>query len=123
VTTSINYNFNDLVTANTSAWGPGIGINKLFFDKKLRTFISYAYNTSKTGSVNNGNFTNYRIGGAYNFKKQHNFNISALYQQRTIKGVNVSSKNKNIYALTFGYAYNFSLLKPPTQSKAIKQAD
>jgi hypothetical protein len=123
ITTSINYNFNEFSAANTSAWGPGIGINKLFFNKKLRTFLSYSYNTSKTGNVNNGNITNYRIGGGYSFKKQHNFNISVLYQKRNMESLNVKSGNKEVYAITFGYAYNFSLLKTSASKKAKKETD
>lgn len=117
ITTSLNFNFNEFTAANTTAWGPCISINKLFFERKLRTFFSYSYNTSKTGEMNNGNFMNYRIGGSCSFNKQHNFNLSALYQVRTVESLNIKTNTKEVYAFTFGYSYNFSLLKNKTKAK------
>jgi hypothetical protein len=109
ITTSLNYNRNEITEANSSTWGPSVTVGKMLLDKKMRTNFSYAYNTSYTGNASTGNVMNFRIGAAYTVKKHHNFNLSMLYQLRQRKGIETETKNYNTTTITFAYVYNFSL--------------
>ncbi len=114
ISSSINFNRNNLAEINTTTWGPSINISKLLLDKTLRTSLNFAFNTSRTGTVTNSNVFNIRAGSAYTIKKQHNFNLSLLFQTRKKPGQDITYTNSTI---SFGYAYNFNIIKPKESSK------
>lgn len=86
--------------------GPTLGISKHFFDKKLRTHFSAAYNTSFTNGKRQNQFYNLRLGGNYAWKEGHNFMLNILSLFR-----NTIQANTNDFTTTFGYSYTFGRRK------------
>lgn len=109
--TSVNYNRNEQPEAGNRTLGPVVGLSKLFFGKTLRTSLSASYNTSKTDNFPASNVFNIRMGLAYTFKKKHTFNTNVLFQQRES-----ATKSYHTLNFTFGYVYNFNLIKPRKDS-------
>ena len=105
--TSVNYNRNEVSEAGSHTLGPVIGVSKLFFDKTFRTSITTSYSTSKTENFPSSSVFNLRMGLAYTLKKQHNFNMNILSQQRKS-----AAKLYHTLNFTFGYVYNFNIIKP-----------
>jgi hypothetical protein len=123
ITASVNFNLNEATNANTSTWGPSLCINKLFYNRTLRSSFTCAYNTSTNNSISNGNIINFRLGGGYVLKKQHNINLNLLYQIRKQKGENIETSSKQSYTVTFGYTYNFNILKQHSDNKSQKETE
>ena len=109
----INLNRNEVTETNSYAYGPIFSVSKSFFEKTLRSSFSTSYNVSETGNYPASHIFNIRLGLAYLLKKQHNFNLSALYQWRD--GANAAS---SIYNLALSYAYNFNLVNIKAKNKS-----
>jgi hypothetical protein len=112
VSASCSYNYNETSdSTNNYTWGPNVNLSKLFFGKSLKTNLSCGYNTSTTNNINTGDTWNLRCGAAYTLKKQHNFNLTFLYQLRNSRGENIETRSYSTNTLTFAYVYNFQIIK------------
>jgi hypothetical protein len=108
INASINANKNDVSTIHTSAFGPTLGINKAFFDKKLRSSFSASLNRSYANGSVNSNIINFRINNSYVVKKKHNLNLSMVALNRSSATASQSSaKSFTEFTTTLGYNYNF----------------
>jgi hypothetical protein len=58
-------------TENMLMTGPVLGVNKAFFNKKMPTNLSVAYNTTFQNGKNTGDVFSLRIGGGYTYQKVH----------------------------------------------------
>lgn len=132
LTGAFNSTYNTIDTIETIIAGPTLAIVKQFFNKKLRTSFSGAYNTTSTDGTKMGDILNFRLGGNYRYKENHNFNLNLVQLFR-----NSNTQNTiNDFTTTFGYTYTFSSRKkkrrtaeiiedekrkkPPTSEKLMK---
>ncbi len=106
IAAALNVNYNTIGTNNSTTFGPSVSVRKQFFDKKLKTNSSISYNQSNNNGEKQGDVTNVRLGGAYTYKKKHNFRLNFLTQFR-----NAASSSQNFTA-TFGYNYTFDSFNP-----------
>ncbi|RZS98982.1 hypothetical protein [Aquimarina brevivitae] len=104
---AVNAAFNKVEENDALTYGPTVGVNKQFFDKKLRTGISASYNESLVNGTSQGNVMNFRASSGYIYKEKHNFNLNALALFR-----NSTTTKANDFTLTFGYTYSFDVKKP-----------
>ena len=109
ISTSVNYNRNEVPETMSTTWGPSVTLSKQFFDKTLRATLTCSYNTSTTGGENTGEIYNIRLGCGHAIKKKHKLNLGALYQIRH------TARRRETYTATFGYSYNFNIIKPKGQ--------
>ncbi len=116
ITLSYYMNRNQVTEMDSYTMGPATSISKLFFDKTLRTSLSFSYNTSTTNDVRSGETYNFRFNTAYKLKKKHNFNLSLLHQIRDYTTTGQSNISKTL-TVTFGYVYNFNLIKPKNENE------
>ncbi|MCG8697105.1 MAG: hypothetical protein MI922_03555 [Bacteroidales bacterium] len=106
ISASVNFNRNETPQAGSYTVGPSLNVSKLFLKKTLRTNLSGAYNIAHSDVGSNAQTFNIRVGTAYTIKKQHNLNLNYLFQHRSN-----ASNNNQVHNFTFGYVYNFSLIK------------
>lgn len=116
ITGAFNSTFNTIDTIKTTIMGPTIAVAKYFFDKKLRTSLSSAYNSSTTDGIQQATILNFRLGSSYRYKEKHNFNLNAIQLVRNAK---VQQVKANDFTLTFGYAYTFTSRKKKEREKQI----
>lgn len=116
ITGAFNSTFNTIDTIKTTIMGPTLAVAKYFFDKKLRTSLSSAYNSSTTDGVQQATILNFRLGSSYRYKEKHNFNLNAIQLLRNSK---VQQVKANDFTLTFGYAYAFSSRKKKERKKQV----
>ncbi len=105
ISTSINVSYSTIGTETSTTFGPILSVNKLFFEKQLRTNGSISYNQSKNNGATQSQVTNIRIGSSYSYKKKHNFSLNLLSQFR---GGTTSDQS---FTATFGYNYIFDKFK------------
>lgn len=109
---SINYSLN-LSTSEggsmqSTTIGPTVGVNKSFFDKKLRSGISTSWNGSFDSGKQNSSVFNFRVNNSYVVKKKHNLNLSMVALSRKNKNrSSAARKNFNDLTTTLGYNYTF----------------
>lgn len=108
-TASINANKNSVGVIHTSTFGPTLGVNKAFFDKKLRSSFSASLNRSYANGAMNSNIINFRITNSYVVKKKHNLNLSMVALNRAAVSALQTSGSKSFseFTTTLGYNYNF----------------
>lgn len=108
-TASINANKNNVGPIQTSMFGPTLGVNKSFFDKKLRSSFSASLNRSFANGNVNSNVINLRINNSYVVKKKHNINLSMVALNRAAMSAMLSNSTKSFseFTTTLGYNYNF----------------
>ena len=106
-TLGVNVNYSDFATGNSFTVGPSLSLSKPFFDKKLKSRLSIAYNKSFANGVAITQTTMFRAGASYIYKKEHSFNLNALFALRSKP--NQTNQKSNEFTLTFGYNYNFSI--------------
>lgn len=104
---SINLTQNTIGRENANTWGPNLSVNKQFFDKKLNSQFSLAYNQSNSVSGNSSTF-NIRTGGNYTIKKAHKFNLNLIQLIRNSETTNTLKE----FTATFGYNYSFGIKRP-----------
>ena len=107
ISAAVNSAFNKVEENDALTYGPTLGVNKQFFDKKLRTGISASYNESLVNGTSQGNVMNFRASSGYIYREKHNFNLNALALFR-----NSNNATANDFTLTFGYSYSFDVKKP-----------
>lgn len=118
ISTSLNYNRNETGEATTNTGGLVFSVSKVFFEKTLRSNLTTSYNISSSENMPGSNTFNLRMGLVYTLLKQHNINLNLLYQRR-----DNSQRIHHNYNLTFGYAYNFSIIGKKEQVKSTPLKD
>ena len=101
---ALNTSYSELGTDKNIIVGPTASLTKSFLEKKLKVNSSLSYNESINNGERQGNVTNIRVGSRYVYKKQHNFNLTGLFQLRN----SLNNSNQN-FTLTFGYTYSFGV--------------
>lgn len=98
----MNATYNTIGTNNMITAGPTVMCGKLFFDKKLRTNISAAYNISMQQKAMQQQVVSGRFNASYTMWKKHQLGLNGVMMYRTIKG-----KPGQDFSTTFTYAYSF----------------
>lgn len=106
-TLGVNVNYSDFAAGSSFTVGPSLSLSKPFLDKKLKSRLSIAYNKSFANGVAITQTTMFRAGASYIYKKEHSFNLNALFALRSKP--NQINQKSNEFTLTFGYNYNFSI--------------
>ncbi|RPD42468.1 hypothetical protein [Chitinophaga barathri] len=102
----LNANRNNSANLSSTTFGPTLGANKSFLDKKLRSSGSVSWNGSFANGQNVNKVLTARVTNAYTVKKSHSFNLSIamINRQAVTRG---NSRNMNELTSTLGYNYNF----------------
>ena len=86
--------------------GPVVGVNKSFFNKKLTTTTSLAYNFSFMDGSNTGNVYSIRIGGGYTHQKVHRLSFSFALIYKDTKTATIMPRTYE-FTGNLGYTYSF----------------
>jgi len=100
VSAAINLNQNETSVGSTRTIGPTIGANKMFWAERLKTSLSFSYNTTDRDGVKTTTAMNTRLNIGFSIRKQHNFNISALLRNSNNNGLKQKTMN-----ITAGYVW------------------
>ncbi|RPH33593.1 MAG: hypothetical protein EHM93_04735 [Bacteroidales bacterium] len=86
--------------------GPVFGVGKSFFDKKLTTSTSLAYNFSTKDGDFTGGVYSIRFGGGYSYQKAHrlNFSFAFIYKDNRMDIIKPKSYE---FTGNIGYTYSF----------------
>lgn len=106
VTVAFNYNKNQTADINATTMGPTIGVNRTFFEKKMRSAASVSMNNAYTNSTLTNRVVNLRLTGSYSLKKKHSFNLSMVALNRETKREE-GAQAFTEFTGTFGYSYRF----------------
>lgn len=105
-TTAVNINVNDSPIGQTTTWGPTLGVTKSWLENKLRGTLSSSFNKTSMDGNSLGSVLNFRLGGNYQLKEHHSFNLMFVTLRRnTNSETNANSFTE--YTTNFTYAYNF----------------
>ncbi len=107
ISTSLNFNRNEVTESRSNTWGPGVNVSKQFLEKTLRTSLSAAFNKSENRDADPSYTYNFRLNTVYNIKNNHNINANFLLQLR-----DTGVQTNNNHTITLGYVYNFSIIEP-----------
>jgi hypothetical protein len=103
---AINGNFNLSKDFSNAVIGPTISGNSVFFDKKLRSSLSFSINNSYLNKKLNTRIWNIRLMNSWTIMKKHNFNLSLITMNRKL--IDKDKTNKYIeFTATLGYSFNF----------------
>ena len=118
ITGAFNSTYNTISVNKTITLGPTLAIAKLFFDKKMRTSFSSSYNFTSTDGNRQGDVLNFRLGGSYRYKENHNLNLNIIQLFRN----STTQTNVNDFTATLGYSYTFNNRKKKRKpGKIIKE--
>ncbi len=106
ITAAFTTNYTEMPNAYNAMLGPMASVNRLFFEKTLRTSASLAWNQAYQNSSLSNTIINFRINTTYTYKKMHNFNLSLVTLYKTNK-VPISSKLTE-FTVTLGYSFSFA---------------
>jgi hypothetical protein len=99
-----HYKMDSLVNYN---YGPQLSANKGFFDKKLRTDLSYSLQCSKSGAAKTGFVNVFRITAGYNYNRHHSLSFNTNLMMRSTQPAGKErTKSKELIA-TLSYNYSF----------------
>ncbi|MBN2165628.1 MAG: hypothetical protein JW717_05075 [Marinilabiliaceae bacterium] len=98
-----NYSRNKNAPGVSETIGPVLFVRKQFFDKKMQTSLSVAWNGTYLDGSNTGKVATFRLSTGYQLKKVHQFNLALSYSDRES-----ISRNSNYFTVNFGYAYRFN---------------
>lgn len=87
--------------------GPVLGVNKSFFDKKLTTSLSIAYNSTFRNGNGTGDVFSVRIGGGYTHLKVHRINFGFSVVNKTSRN-DLSNSSQFDLAGNISYSYTIS---------------
>lgn len=111
ISVSFNTTLNKSVGMITTTLGPTAAISKSFFNKKLRTTLSSAYNTTYGDTGRTSNIINGRISASLSILKKHNINLSTMIvngQNMTTATIPETTSFTELTG-TIGYAYSFGM--------------
>jgi hypothetical protein len=101
---AFNVTYNTIGRNEMLTLGPTIAVNKLFWNKKIRTNAAVSYNTTLANDVTPGQqVISVRMNGGYVYKKKHNVNLGLVSMNRAAQGKPVFYD----YTATLSYNYNF----------------
>jgi len=106
ITGAFNANYTEMPNAYNTILGPMASVSKLFFEKKLRTSASLAWNQAYMNSKLSNTIVNFRINAMYTYKKVHNFNLSLVTLYKTSKTPAKTSLTE--FTATLGYSFSFT---------------
>jgi hypothetical protein len=108
VTIGLNANQNHTGAVKAFTWGPTAGVNRSFWDKKLRSGVALSWNRSQTEGQAGTRIINTRFNNTLALKKKHNLNVSLVHVNRSGGRAGLqASRNFSEYTATVGYNYNF----------------
>ncbi len=116
IVSSLNYNYSDIGTDDSNAWGGAMNFNKLFFKNKLNTSLGVAYNKSNNKTIETG-VINFRASAGTVIAKQHNLNLNAIQLFRNT----TNQEDLKELTVTLSYGYNFGFKKPKFNFKRKKK--
>lgn len=105
ISCSLNGILNKIDTIRNVVLGPVVSVSKTFFEKTLRSNISFSLNNSyNNGELGSRIFT-IRSNATYVVKKKHNLNLGLIFQNRA--SYSTRSRKMSDFTATFGYSYGF----------------
>ena len=119
LSTSVSLNRNKADSITTVTIGPMVSARKVFFDKKMNTSLSAAYNRSLMNSHAQSEVYIFRGGIGYTLKEKHAFDFNAIYAKRH-RFVNPTQTNDITLTLTYRYNFKgkqFDLKKKPAKTE------
>ena len=105
-----NYNYLPSIQRQVMA-GPVLGISKSFFDKKISTNTSIAYNITTINSKFNGDVYSIRFGGSYAYQKVHRISFNMAFVMKNTKTEILKQKKTTEYIGSLNYTYTFDRKK------------
>jgi hypothetical protein len=106
ILSAFNATYNTADTGDSKIFGPTLGVNKLFFKKKMTSAFSSSYNLSYTENIKQNSLINLRLNCSYIAFEKHNFSLALL----SLFGQSVARNNKDLTA-TLSYTYSFDKIK------------
>jgi hypothetical protein len=106
ILSALNATYNAGDTGNSKIFGPTLGVNKLFFKKKMTTAFSSSYNVSYAENIKQNSIINLRLNCSYIAFEKHNFSLALL----SLFGQSVARNNRDLTA-TVSYTYSFDKIK------------
>lgn len=88
--------------------GPTAVVSRTFFQRKLRTTLSSAYNRTYSHGPSINTIFNTRLNGALTVRNKHSVNLSTVMVKR-ITGTESVGKRFTELTATLGYAYSFGV--------------
>ncbi|NME70879.1 hypothetical protein [Flammeovirga aprica] len=107
ITVGGNMNRNESDQLVRTLLGPSLSVSQPFFQKKLRSTITFSGQQAHVENIKESEFLNTRLAFSYNLLKQHRFSLSTSYLMR--KGYAVNTQSFNEIRTTFTYSYNIKL--------------
>jgi hypothetical protein len=106
ITAAMMSSYTEMPQTYTTMLGPMASISKLFFEKKLRTSTSIAWNRTYINSEISNTILNFRANAGYTLKKSHTFNLSLVLLDKSEKSE--ERKSFTEFTVTLGYSYSFT---------------
>jgi hypothetical protein len=103
ITSAVNVTYNTVGVDELLTLGPTLAINKQVFNKKVRTGVSMAYNTTINGSKVTNSTTSFRANADYVYKKKHNMGVNIV----GMRSSSPSSPSRTDITATINYSYTF----------------
>ncbi len=107
ISCSVNATLNEAPGSSSRTVGPTGAVSKSFFDKKLRTTLSSAYNTTFANGQKINTIINGRINGSISLQKKHNLNLSMVVVNRKSNREGAAQAFTE-FTGTLGYSYSFN---------------
>ncbi|OFX18752.1 MAG: hypothetical protein A2041_12645 [Bacteroidetes bacterium GWA2_31_9b] len=102
ISTTVNYNRNELPEMTMSITSFNLSIQKAFFEQ-LKLSLNGSYSSSSNQSETIANIVNIRLTGGYTLQKKHSFNLSlAMVNSNGVQG------NKTQYSANLTYNFMFN---------------
>jgi hypothetical protein len=102
---SFNSSLSQMPEIKSTILGPSLSLNKLWFDKKLKSTLSIACNKTYSNGEAVNRILNIRAGSGYRFGKRHNISLNLTYMNRrrmtSEKRTNVEFIGALLYGLNF----------------------
>ena len=107
INSSFNYSHSQMDSIATISLGPTAGLSNSFFQKKLRTTLSYSWNDSYSNSTRMGRIMTLRLGGSYTLHKQHNISLNMVGLRRA-SSAEAGQHIFTEFTGTLGYSFSFN---------------
>jgi hypothetical protein len=106
VSAAINANINKTQDMTSSTLGPTLAVNKMFFDKKLRTSAAFSFNKAFSNGKAQNRVLSLRSNATYRLGKRHNFSLGLTWMDRKT-GIQDEPRKINELIGTLGYSMSF----------------
>lgn len=108
---SMSFNYNRSTSADllTETLGPSVSVSKSLKENKMNVSGSVSWNQSRTNGASQGSVTSLRVGGRYQWKEKHHFNLGLTTVNRIAPARETTEEvNFTEITCTLGYSYSFS---------------